>query len=313
MNRELNIEDFLQQEMVARYAPPFSVDSVISTNQVVLHKYIPSLSLGKNVLTEGGLQFFPLANLVPLIESLNYLGYTNKHLLSLNIPRSTILFAGMGGINTSILYWLTKIAQELSIPLFRRVKLIATDPDYWDITNVPRIAFHPLGVNPLLPKTKWVAEILAQKGIFFRGHTKLIDDDFIRQYAPEENTLIVGATDISTRKKLSNNTQCDYLQITQDNHKLNMWLNPHIDIKTPDVYGSIFLNEFHMLTLKAAVKLLEVLASMPARESVGKTKERKILTFDMQEYAHKYDKQNWLGVPPPNIDYSRHNGYKEKL
>jgi hypothetical protein len=311
MYKILSIENFLEQEMAARYAPPFSTESVISTNKLVLNQYTPSLSLGENVLTEGGLQFFPLANLVPIIESLGYLGYTRNHLVKLKIPQRTILFAGMGGVNTSILYWLTKIDRELGIPIFNKLEIIGTDPDYWDITNVPRIAFHPVGVNPLLPKTQWAKKILDQKGFYFKAYTELIDNDFIVRNATTR-TLIVGATDIETRKILSNNTTCNYLQITQDNHKLNMWLNPRIDIKTPDVYGSIFLNEFHMLTLKATVKMLEVIASSWLWKDETKTKERKILNFDMQQHAYQYDTQNWLGVPPPNIVYSRHNGYKER-
>jgi hypothetical protein len=309
----VNVDEFIAGENSARYAPPYT-SSVISGNSLVSNNYAISNS-PINILVDGHLNYFPMAQVVPLVDSLNYLGYTRKDIIDLQVTRDiSLIAAGMGGINSGIMYWLNRINRELQVQCTRNLNFNAFDDDYWDITNVPRIPFHSLGVSPI-GKTKsiWVRDVLRKNnsGIYLTANSSRIPVHKLSRYVTSVPPIVFGATDITTRGELSKSKDCVYLQITQSDHKLNIHINPEITMKTRDVYGTIFLNEFHMLTLKAALTLLEV-AHRHSLNAIDTTKEVTEELFDIQEYDSKYGIKDWLGVVPKGVKYSRHNGYSHE-
>jgi len=306
----VNITAFIAGENSARYAPPYD-RSVIRGNALVSNGYEISNDPA-NILVEGHLNYFPMGQVVPLTDSLNYLGYTRKDIIDLQVTRDIYLVAaGMGGINSGILYWLDRINKELQVKCTNNIRFAAFDDDYWDITNASRIPFHSLGVSPLgITKAVWVRDVLRKSNsyIHLRANSSRIPVHKLSRYATSVPPIVFGATDITTRGELSKSPDCVYLQIAQSDHKLNIHINPEITMKTRDVYGTIFLNEFHMLTLKAALTLLEV-AHRHSINSISTTKESVEELFDIQEYDSKYGIKGWLGVVPKGVKYSRHNGY----
>ena len=310
MNKSIPINSFVSGAIAPKYAPPYATSTVI-TNKLVSNSFIPSLEEGF-VLTDGNLKYFPKAEVLPVTTLLAYLGYTRKQIRDLRVTKHINLIpAGMGGINNGIMYWLNKINKELLIDSTYRLHFHAFDDDVWDITNVPRIHFDSLGVDPLLPKTKWVSAVLRRynSSIDFTSNTGRVPVGRLKEYKTELVPIVFGATDMTTRNLLSKSKDCVYFQITQSDHNLNMFLNPEITMKSRDVYGTIFLNEFHIMTLKAAVTLLEV-AKKHSRRGIDVTKEHKVELFSAQDFDHKYGVNGWLGVVPDHVTYSRHNGYR---
>ena len=312
MKIDIHIQEFLKGEFDARYAPPYS-GSTITVNNII-NNPTPTKLTGV-VMTAGNLTYFPEASLVPIVDLLGYLGYTRKDIIDLRCNALVrLVAAGMGGINNGIIYWMDRINKELNTNINYSITIFAYDDDSWDVTNIPRVHFHPLNVDPTLPKSKWVYEALMQVNsrLSYNYRTTEIDvNNLSRHSIGGLPPIVFGATDMTTRGLLSNSSDCVYLQIVQSDHKLNMHLNPHITMKTQDTYGSIFLNEFHMMTLKACITLLEI-AKRHSESSISTTKEEEVELFDIQDYDSKYGTPGWLGVVPKGVKYTRHNGYTQE-
>lgn len=313
MNKSVPISTLIQGEISARYAPQYFTSQVI-TNQIISNGLTPSMTVGQ-VLVDGNLQFFPRAEVVALVDLLSYLGYTRKHLVDLvSNKRINLVAAGMGGINSGIMYWLNKIQQELGVPVCKNLYFTGIDNEMWDISNLIRIHFHPLGLDGSLPKARWVSEVLKRYNSTIR-YTPIVDKidvDSLHRFSTDFVPIVFGATNIVTRGKLSQSKDCVYFQVTQSDHNLNMFINPEITMKSQDVYMSIFMNEFPLLSLKATIKLLEVVREHA--NGIDPIKEREVELFDIQKYADSYTNNNytWLGVVPTDVEYSRHNGYSKR-
>lgn len=347
-----NLEAIRQEIWDSRYAPVFDSSSVRAVNQHIIEmckggRQYYVFNEGSECLTEGALTLMPNVPLADTMDLLDILGYSKIEIESLiNASRSCytkVVFAGAGGVNTNILYWMKKLMEKFNHKPLSNASFLVVDGDSYSLDNSVRIGFsfnNPWGTVRNRKVNWWEHWNLLYDLYGMSYYDTMLNSENIDEIIPE-GSVVVGAVDFDTRKLLSNNPRFIYLQAATSGMSSYMFQNPTLETRNNDTYGMIYINSFYLQTLKITIEFLKYIVSLRdpevhtidysnveipegskdestlkklkqkyTRQSDRSVEFKEILDFDFQKVAADTGLLGALGMPPVGQQYIQKTGFR---